>query len=109
MDELKHFEDLWNKSEEISQKDISRSTSSQILDELIMKLSLYKSLENRSESFDNENLSKIREVCYGEVLFLLTNLGRAIEAKLQTACSVGELYSIISVHKFEDLIVPKFF
>ncbi|MDI3349833.1 hypothetical protein DCBHLPFO_00647 [Mycoplasmopsis arginini] len=35
--------------------------------------------------------------------------GKAIEAKLQTACSVGELYSIISVHKLDDLIVPKFF
>ena len=35
--------------------------------------------------------------------------GNAIDAKLQTACSVGELYSIIYVHKLEDLIVPKFF
>ena len=30
--------------------------------------------------------------------------GKAIEAKLQTACSVGLEYSIISVHKLDDLI-----
>mgnify|MGYP003332126831 FL=1 len=90
MDELKHFEDLWNKSEEISQKDISRSTSSQILDELIMKLSLYKSLENRSSSFDEENLSKIREACYGEVLFLLTKL-----AAKDNINSFAALYNIL--------------
>lgn len=40
--------------------------------------------------------------------FSLTYLGRAIEARLQTAVSVGLVYSIISVHKLEDLIVPRF-
>jgi hypothetical protein len=38
----------------------------------------------------------------------LTNRGRAIEARLQTAVSVGLVYSIISVHKFEDFMVPRF-
>ena len=37
-----------------------------------------------------------------------TYLGRAKDARLQTAISSGAVYSIISVHKFEDLIVPKF-
>ena len=32
-----------------------------------------------------------------------------MDARLQTAVSSGEEYSTISVHKFEDLIVPKFF
>jgi hypothetical protein len=40
--------------------------------------------------------------------FSLTKRGKAIDARLQTAVSVGLVYSIISVHKFEDLIVPKF-
>lgn len=39
----------------------------------------------------------------------LMHLGRAIDAKLQTATSPGEVYSIISVHKLELLIVPRFF
>lgn len=32
-----------------------------------------------------------------------------IEAKLQTAISFGEVYSIISVHRLLHLIVPKLF
>ena len=36
-------------------------------------------------------------------------MGKAIEARLQTAISSSDVYSKISVHKFEDLIVPKFF
>jgi hypothetical protein len=40
--------------------------------------------------------------------FSLTKRGKAIDARLQTAVSVGLVYSIISVHKFEDLIVPRF-
>ena len=38
-----------------------------------------------------------------------TNLLKPIDAKLHTAYSVGEEYSIISVHKLLDLIVPRFF
>ena len=40
--------------------------------------------------------------------FSLTKRGKAIDARLQTAVSVGLVYSIISVHKFDDLIVPRF-
>jgi hypothetical protein len=40
--------------------------------------------------------------------FSLTKRGKAIDARLQTAVSSGLVNSIISVHKFEDLIVPRF-
>jgi hypothetical protein len=40
---------------------------------------------------------------------ILTNLGNEIEAKLQTATSSGAVYSTISVHKLEHVIVPRFF
>ena len=35
------------------------------------------------------------------------NVGKARDAKLQTAVSSGAEYSIISQHKFNDLIVPR--
>ena len=41
--------------------------------------------------------------------FSETNIGSAIEAKLQTATSSFAVYSMISVHKFEERMVPKFF
>lgn len=36
-------------------------------------------------------------------------VGRAIDARLQTAVSSGEEYSMISVQRLEDLMVPRFF
>lgn len=39
----------------------------------------------------------------------LTNLGNAIDAKLQTATSSCDVYSTISVQRFEQCIVPRFF
>src|SRR3954469_10244034 len=39
---------------------------------------------------------------------LITYLGKAKEARLQTATSLSDVYSIISVHRLELLIVPKF-
>jgi hypothetical protein len=39
-----------------------------------------------------------------DIPFSLTKRGKAIDARLQTTVSVGFVYSIISVHKFEDLI-----
>jgi hypothetical protein len=36
-------------------------------------------------------------------------LGRAMEARLQTAVSSGAEYSMISVQRLDDLIVPRFF
>ena len=38
-----------------------------------------------------------------------TNIGSAMDAKLQTATSSLDVYSIISVHKFDERMVPKFF
>jgi len=36
-------------------------------------------------------------------------VGRAREARLHTAVSSGAEYSIISVQRFDDLMVPRFF
>ncbi len=40
--------------------------------------------------------------------FSRTKRGRAMEARLHTAVSSGAVYSTISVHRLEHLIVPKF-
>src|SRR5690606_21408960 len=38
-----------------------------------------------------------------------TNFGKEMEARLQTATSSGAVYSIISVQRLLDFIVPRFF
>jgi len=57
----------------------------------------------------NQKMRNLNNMCarYAPT-FSLTNRGRAIDARLHTAVSVGLVYSIISVHKFEDLMVPRF-
>ena len=40
---------------------------------------------------------------------VLANGGRAREARLQTAISSGEEYSMILVQRLEDLMMPRFF
>ena len=37
-----------------------------------------------------------------------SHLVKEIDAKIQTAVSFSSLYSIISVHKLDDLITPRF-
>ena len=50
----------------------------------------------KSEAFHIEKKKRAREI------------GRAIDAKLQTAVSPGEVNSMISVQRLLDLMVPKF-
>jgi len=40
---------------------------------------------------------------------VLANGGRAREVRLQMAISLGEEYSMISVQRLEDLMMPRFF
>ena len=57
-----------------------------------------------------------RTECLGDIMQLLKiipfpqmNEERATEARLHIAVSSGEEYSIISVQRLDDLIVPRFF
>ena len=45
---------------------------------------------------------------WSKVSLSATKEGSASEARLQTATSSGEVYSMISVHRFEQRIVPRF-
>lgn len=73
-EEIKHFEDLWNEAELIAQDDVINSTSSQILDELISKLSLYRAFEMNEKLISSYNLDELKEKCFGEILFAFTKL-----------------------------------
>lgn len=79
------------------------------------------SLTQYSHRFKKKKKNRIRlnfplMICNNSLLskhhsnhtFSLTNRGNAIDARLHTAVSVGLVYSIISVHRFEDLMVPRF-
>jgi hypothetical protein len=50
-----------------------------------------------------------RERCWKSCLPFEMNLGSAMDARLQTAVSSGAEYSMTSVQRLDDLIVPRFF
>ena len=68
-----HFEELWEKCE-IIQKDVCADISAtSIIEEMILKLNLYKVLDAKSEIPLTE-LKKIRVRVLGEILLTMTGL-----------------------------------
>jgi hypothetical protein len=66
-----HFEQLWEKCENYHQKSGDKSTTTTILDELVMKISLYKALDAQTNLPD---ILQIKSRALGEILLTLTNL-----------------------------------
>lgn len=67
-----HFETLWEKAEKYHQN--SEGTSqSMILDELMLKLNLYKAVSSKTE-LPAEELEKAKFHTMGEILLTLTHL-----------------------------------
>ena len=68
-----HFEDLWELCEKQNEKVGVNKISSTILDELLIKLQLYKRLSEKEEiSADDKKIIKLR--LFGEALYVLSNL-----------------------------------
>ncbi len=65
-----HFEDLWEESEKLHQ-DINNTDVSVIIDEILMKLKLYKILNDKIKTEDQQ---KAKSRLLGEILFTITKL-----------------------------------
>ena len=65
-----HFEELWEKCEKTHEDE---TTIEAILDELAMKINLYRILSEKKEVPDVE-IQKIKSRTIGEILFTITNL-----------------------------------
>ena len=68
-----HFEDLWEKSEQLYQDTGAQDKVSALVDELMMKLNLYKLIDEK-QGVPPEELQKVKSRTYGEILLTLTNL-----------------------------------
>lgn len=68
---IKHFEDLWLKCENFHKENVENDTSI-IIDEVMMKLNLYKILHEKE--IPNEEKQKMKYLAFGEILLSLTNL-----------------------------------
>jgi len=68
-----HFEELWEKCEQLHQDAAKEDAVSSIVDELMMKLNLYKVIDSKIE-IPEEERAKIKSRTLGEILLSLTHL-----------------------------------
>jgi hypothetical protein len=68
-----HFEELWEKCENMHKDLGSGDSVANVIDELAMKINLYKLLDGKTEITEEER-QKIKSRTLGEILLTLTNL-----------------------------------
>jgi hypothetical protein len=85
---LTHFEDLWNQCENLHQEIVLNENSAQILEELILKINLYKALDQKQEIPETE-LQTIKSRTMGEILLTLTKLSLKDNLNVYEALSVA--------------------
>lgn len=68
-----HFEELWEKCERLHQEAGDKSMISELTEQLVMKINLYKALDSKTE-LPEEERQKAKSRILGEILLTLTNL-----------------------------------
>ncbi len=70
---MKHFEELWTEAENLHQEINDGTSAGALVDELILKLTVYKVLDQNDQIPEDEK-AKLKSHTFGKVLALLTNL-----------------------------------
>jgi hypothetical protein len=83
-----HFENLWTECENLHQEIVQDESSAQILDELILKINLYKALDQKTEIPETE-LQTIKSRTIGEILLTLTKLSLKDNLNVYEALSIA--------------------
>jgi hypothetical protein len=83
-----HFEELWEQCEQLHQ---NGGSSSDLIDELMMKLNLYKAIDQKSE-IPKDELQKIKARTMGEILLTITNLSLVDNINVFEALSIARQY-----------------
>ena len=89
---FKTFNELWESAENLHKE--SKSDSS-IIDELLMKINLYK-LTDKS-GIDSEELKKAKSRLFGEILLTLTNLSLVDNVNVFEALLTAYQYRSIGI------------
>lgn len=90
----KHFEDLWNECETFHGKK-SHDNSNTILEELILKINLYRSFCDLNIPDDEKQ--KLKSRTFGEILFTLSSLSNVENINVYKS-----LYMALMDHAIEN-------
>ena len=86
-----HFEELWEQCENVQKEACADVPASNIIDEIVIKLNLYKILDAKSEIPPTE-LAKIRSRVLGEALLTMTSLSVKDNVDVYEALSMALQY-----------------
>lgn len=86
-----HFEELWEKCEQVHKESKSGDTTLSIMDELSMKINLYKLLDGKTD-IQKDELQKIKSRTMGEILLTLTKLSLVDNINVYEALSIAQQY-----------------
>lgn len=86
-----HFEELWEKCEQVHKDSKAGDTALSIMDELSMKINLYKLLDGKTD-IQKEELQKIKSRTMGEILLTLTKLSLVDNINVYEALSIAQQY-----------------
>lgn len=90
-----HFEELWESCEKSHQETSKNDNISSIVDELMMKLNLYKLIDKKTE-ISKEDQQKIKSRTVGEILLTLTNLSLKDNINVFEALNIALQYHTLT-------------
>lgn len=88
---LMHFEELWEKCENLHKESIDKQSVPSVMDELAMKINLYKIIDLKEE-VPLEERQKIKSRTMGEILLTLTNLSLLDNINVYESLSIAKQY-----------------
>lgn len=83
-----HFEELWERCEKFHQE---ASSDSSLMDELMMKVNLYKVIDQKTEVPEEER-QKLKSRAMGEILLTLTGMSLKDNVNVFEALSIALQY-----------------
>lgn len=100
---MKHFEELWEESEKLHKDVISSSNTSELINELIMKINVYKVIDLKTD-IPNEERQKIKSRTFGEILLTLTQMSLKDDINVFDALNTAYKYRSIEYYssKYSD-------
>lgn len=94
-----HFEDLWEQCEKIHSEFLNDTSVDSIIDELYLKINIYKVLSSKKE-ISGEDMEKIKSRTFGEILLTLTNL--SLKDNINVYAALLSALQFRSAEKFLD-------
>lgn len=89
-----HFEELWERCEKFHADASLGSSVQSVMEELVMKIGLYKAIDAKTEIPEDER-QKLKSRTLGEILLTLTNLSVKDNINVYEALSIALQYRSI--------------